>query len=449
MSEFDWDLFVIGAGSGGVRAARMAAQQGARVAIAEYQALGGTCVNVGCVPKKLFVYAAEFAHELAAARHYGWQTQPPGFDWATLRDNKTREIERLNGIYQKLLENSGATILRGRASLIDAHTVAVGDAHHSVRHSARHILIATGGQPFVPEFPGREHVLCSDDMFYLPELPKRIAIVGGGYIAVEFAGICNGLGVETHLIHRGPRLLRNFDAELGETLAREMIKRGIHIHFNAQVERIARAGDELCVTLDNGAEIAVGQVLHATGRRPNTARLGLENTGVETDARGAIRIDDDFRTAEPSIYALGDVTGRIELTPVAIREAMVLTSNLFGAGGARMNYENIPSAVFSQPSIGTVGLSEQQARERFANVKIFRSEFRPLKATLGGDDRVLIKLVIDADSDRVLGCHLLGDHAGEIIQGFAVAVQMGATKADFDRTIGIHPTVAEEFVTLR
>ena len=445
MSTFDWDLFVIGAGSGGVRAARMAAQYGARVAVAEYQALGGTCVNVGCVPKKLFVYAAEFAHELAAARHYGWQTQPPGFDWATLRDNKTREIERLNDIYQKLLENSGATILRGRASLIDAHTVAVGDA----RHSARNILIATGGQPFVPEFPGREHVLCSDDMFHLPELPRRIAIVGGGYIAVEFAGICNGLGVATELIHRGNRLLRGFDGELGETLAREMTKRGIRLHFDAQVERVAQTGDALRVTLNGGAELAVDQVLYATGRRPNTAGLGLENTRVETDARGAIRIDDAFRTAEPSIYALGDVTGRIELTPVAIREAMVLTRNLFGEGGAQMSYENIPSAVFSQPAIGTVGLSEEQARERFANLKILRSEFRPLKATLGGDDRVLIKLVIDADSDRVLGCHMLGDHAGEIIQGFAVAVQMGATKADFDRTLGIHPTVAEEFVTLR
>ena len=445
MSAFDWDLFVIGAGSGGVRAARMAAQYGARVAVAEYQALGGTCVNVGCVPKKLFVYAAEFAHELAAARHYGWQTQPPGFDWATLRDNKTREIERLNDIYQKLLENSGATILRGRASLIDAHTVAVGDA----RHSARNILIATGGQPFVPEFPGREHVLCSDDMFYLPELPKRIAIVGGGYIAVEFAGICNGLGVATELIHRGNRLLRGFDGELGETLAREMTKRGIRLHFDAQVERIAQADNGLRVALNSGAELAVDQVLYATGRRPNTAGLGLENTRVETDARGAIRIDDAFRTAEPSIYALGDVTGRIELTPVAIREAMVLTRNLFGEGGAQMNYKNIPSAVFSQPAIGTIGLSEEQARQRFTNVKVFRSEFRPLKATLGGDDRVLIKLVIDADSDRVLGCHMLGDHAGEIIQGFAVAVQMGATKADFDRTLGIHPTVAEEFVTLR
>lgn len=445
MTAFDWDLFVIGAGSGGVRAARMAAQYGARVAIAEYQALGGTCVNVGCIPKKLFVYAAEFSHALAEARHYGWQTQSASFDWATLRDNKTREIERLNGIYQKLLETSGATILRGRASLIDAHTVAMGEA----RHRARHILIATGGEPFVPEFPGREHVLRSDDMFYLPELPKRIAIVGGGYIAVEFAGICNGLGVETHLLYRGERLLRGFDGELGETLAREMTKRGVQIHFNTQVERIERGSDGLHIMIDNGDELTVGQVLYATGRQPNTAGLSLENTRVETDARGAICIDDGFRTAEPSIYALGDVTGRIELTPVAIREAMILTRNLFGERGDRMNYESIPSAVFGQPAIGTVGLSEEKARERFPNVKIFRSEFRPLKATLGGDDRVLIKLVLDADTDRVLGCHMLGDHAGEIIQGFAVAVQMGATKADFDRTIGIHPTAAEEFVTLR
>ena len=445
MNAFDWDLLVIGAGSGGVRAARMAAQYGARVAVVEQQALGGTCVNVGCVPKKLFVYAAEFSHALADARHYGWQSAPPEFDWATLRDNKTREIERLNGIYQKLLENAGATLIRGRATLIDAHTVAVGAA----RHGARHLLIATGGQPFVPDFPGREHVLRSDDMFYLPELPQRIAIVGGGYIAVEFAGICNGLGVETELIHRGERLLRGFDADLGDALAREMTKRGVRLHLRTEVERIARGRDGLNLTLNSGAELGVGQVLYATGRRPNTAGLGLENTNVETDARGAIRIDDEFRTAEPSVYALGDVTGRVELTPVAIREAMVLTQNLFGGGGAEMSYENIPSAVFSQPGIGTVGLSEEQARARDANVKVYRSEFRPLKATLGGDDRVLIKLVVDADSDRVLGCHLLGDQAGEIIQGFAVAVQMGATKADFDRTIGIHPTLAEELVTLR
>jgi glutathione reductase (NADPH) len=445
MSGFDWDLFVVGAGSGGVRAARMAAQYGARVAIAEDRDLGGTCVNVGCVPKKLFVYAAEFSHAVAAAGHYGWQVPRPGFDWATLRDNKTKEIHRLNDIYQKLLENSGATLVRGRARLLDPHTLAVGDT----RHSARYILIATGGVPDIPEVPGREHVLRSDDMFYLERLPERIAIVGGGYIAVEFAGICNGLGVETHLIHRRDRLLRGFDSELGDALAKEMAKRGVRIHFDTRVERIEPVPQGLRAILDTGAELLAGQILYATGRRPNTAGLGLENTRVETDARGAIRVDDGFATAEPSIYAIGDVTGRLELTPVAIREAMVLTRNLFGGGGARMSYENVPSAVFSQPPIGTVGLSEAQARERFANVRIHRSEFRPLKASLGGDDRALVKLVVDADTDRVLGCHLLGDQAGEIIQGFAVALQLGATKADFDRTLGIHPTLAEELVTLR
>ena len=446
MNTADFDLLVIGAGSGGVRAARMAAGYGARVAVAECQALGGTCVNVGCVPKKLFVYAAEFSHALSDARGYGWEVSSTAFDWPRLRDNKTKEIGRLNGIYQKLLEESGVTLLRGKARLLDAHRVAVADREYR----ARHILIATGGRPFIPDFPGREYALSSDDMFYLEQLPKRIAIVGGGYIAVEFAGICHGLGVETHLVHRGDWLLRGFDTELGEALAAQMQERGIRVHFNTEVERIAPAGEEFRALLNNGEPLTAGAFLYATGRRPNTAGLGLENTRVETDTRGAIRTDSDFRTTEPSIYAIGDVTGRIELTPVAIREAMVLTRKLFGDGDAAMDYDNIPSAVFSQPAIGTVGLTEAQARERFANIRVYRSEFRPLKATLGGGgDRALIKLVVDADSDRVLGCHMLGDHAGEIIQGFAVAVQMGATKADFDRTIGIHPTAAEEFVTLR
>jgi len=447
MNTTDFDLLVIGAGSGGVRAARMAAGYGARVAVAESQALGGTCVNVGCVPKKLFVYAAEFSHALSDARGYGWEMPAADFDWPTLRENKTKEIERLNGIYQKLLEESGATLLRGKARLLDAHRVAIADREYH----ARHILIATGGRPFIPEFPGREHALNSDDMFYLEQLPERIAIVGGGYIAVEFAGIFKGLGIEVDLIYRRNRLLRGFDTELGETLAAQMQERGIRIHFNTEVERIEPAGTEFRAGLSGGGQLTAGAFLYATGRKANTSGLGLENTRVQTGDGGAIRTDASFCTAEPSIYAIGDVTGRVELTPVAIREAMVLTRNLFGDGEATaMDYDNIPSAVFSQPAIGTVGLSEQQARERFANVRVYRSEFRPLKATLGGGgDRALIKLVVDADSDRVLGCHMLGDHAGEIIQGFAVAVQMGATKADFDRTIGIHPTAAEEFVTLK
>ncbi|MBK8132235.1 MAG: glutathione-disulfide reductase [Gammaproteobacteria bacterium] len=446
MTTFDYDFFVIGAGSGGVRAARRAAHHGARVAVAEDKALGGTCVNVGCVPKKLFVYAAEFSHALADARGYGWAPAQPGFNWATLRDNKTNEIIRLNGIYEKLLKDSGADILTGRARLIDPHTVAVGDR----RYRARHILIATGGRPFLPDFPGRAHAICSDEAFYLPALPETIVIVGGGYIAVEFAGIFNGLGVKTHLVYRGDLFLRGFDQDVREALATEMGKRGIQLHFNEDIERIDPTADGFRARLRRGGDLDAGLFMYATGRRANTEGLGLEHTKVRLDARGAIEVDADFRTAEPSIYALGDVIGRVELTPVAIREAMVLTENLFGAGGAVMSYDNIPSAVFSQPSIGSVGLTEAQARERYANVRIFKSSFRPMKATLGGgDERALMKLVVNGDDDRVLGCHMLGDHAGEIIQGFAVAVCMGATKADFDRTIGIHPTAAEEFVTLK
>ena len=446
MTTFDYDFFVIGAGSGGVRAARRAAHHGARVAVAEDKALGGTCVNVGCVPKKLFVYAAEFSHALADARGYGWAPAQPGFNWATLRDNKTNEIIRLNGIYEKLLKESGADILTGRARLIDPHTVAVGDRHYR----ARHVLIATGGRPFVPDFPGREHTICSNEAFYLPALPETIVIVGGGYIAVEFAGIFNGLGVKTHLVYRGDLFLRGFDQDVREALATEMGKRGIQLHFNEDIERIDPTADGFRARLKSGGNLDTGLFMYATGRRANTEGLGLERTKVRLDARGAIEVDADFRTAEPSIYALGDVIGRVELTPVAIREAMVLTENLFGEGGAVMSYDNIPSAVFSQPSIGSVGLTEAQARERYANVRIFKSSFRPMKATLGGgDERALMKLVVNGDDDRVLGCHMLGDHAGEIIQGFAVAVCMGATKADFDRTIGIHPTAAEEFVTLK
>jgi glutathione reductase (NADPH) len=446
MTAFDYDFFVIGAGSGGVRAARRAAPHGARVAVAEDKALGGTCVNVGCVPKKLFVYAAEFSHALADARGYGWAPAQPGFNWATLRDNKTNEISRLNRVYEKLLKDSGADILTGRARLIDLHTVAVGDRHYR----ARHILIATGGRPFLPDIPGREHAICSDEAFYLPRLPETIVIVGGGYIAVEFAGIFNGLGVKTHLVYRGDLFLRGFDQDVREALATEMSKRGIQLHFNEDIERIDPVADGFRARLKRGGDLDAGLFMYATGRRANTEGLGLEHTKVRLDARGAIEVDADFRTAEPSIYALGDVIGRVELTPVAIREAMVLTENLFGEGGAVMSYDNIPSAVFSQPSIGSVGLTEAQARERYANVRIFKSSFRPMKATLGGgDERALMKLVVNGDNDRVLGCHMLGDHAGEIIQGFAVAVRMGATKADFDRTIGIHPTAAEEFVTLK
>lgn len=445
--RYDYDLFVIGAGSGGVRAARMAAAQGARVAVAEERYLGGTCVNVGCVPKKLFVYAAEFSHAFRDAAGFGWTLPGVSFDWPTLRDNKTREIERLNGVYARLLDDAGVTRIDGTATLAGPQAVRV----EGREFTARHILVATGGWPFIPEFPGSEHAVSSNEMFYLDRFPQRVLVVGGGYIAVEFAGIFRGLGAETHLSYRGPLFLKNFDGDLRTGLARRMAEQDIRLHFETTVEAIAKNGDgSLRVELDDGRRLDVDTVMFATGRKPNTAGLGLENTAVELADNGAIRVDARFRTAEPSIYALGDVIDRVQLTPVAIGEAMVLVDNLFAGGDRRMDYDSIPTAVFSQPTIGTVGLSEEQARERCDAVRIYRTEFRPMKQTLaGGDDRILMKLVVDDASDRVLGCHMLGEGAGEIIQGLAVALKVGATKADFDRTVGIHPTAAEEFVTMR
>jgi glutathione reductase (NADPH) len=445
--RFDYDLFVIGAGSGGVRAARMAAGHGARVAIAEERYLGGTCVNVGCVPKKLFVYAAEFAHAFRDAGGFGWRVGEPAFDWPTLRDNKTREIERLNGVYARLLDNAGVERIEGTATLAGPQEVRVGDR----QLSARAILIATGGWPYIPDFPGREYVISSNEVFYLERFPRRVLVVGGGYIAVEFAGIFHGLGAETHLAYRGPLFLRGFDRDLRESLARQMGDQGVRLHFDADVAAISRQGDgALAVRFADGQILVVDTVMYATGRRPNTAGLGLENTRVEVADNGAIRVDDQFRTAEPSIFALGDVIDRFQLTPVAIGEAMVLVDNLFNGADRTMDYDAIPTAVFSQPAIGTVGLSEEAARERYGDIRVYRTEFRPMKQTLaGGSDRVLMKLVVDNASDRVLGCHMLGEGAGEIIQGLAVAMKAGATKADFDRTLGIHPTAAEEFVTMR
>lgn len=445
--RYDYDLFVIGAGSGGVRAARMAAAQGARVAVAEERYLGGTCVNVGCVPKKLFVYAAECRRAFRDAAGFGWAVPSASFDWPTLRDNKTREIERLNGVYGKLLDDAGVTRIDGTASLVGPQAVQV----NGREFTARHILIATGGWPFIPEFPGSEHAISSNEVFYLDHFPQRVLVVGGGYIAVEFAGIFCGLGAETHLSYRGPLFLKSFDGDLRSALARQMTEQGVSLHFDTNVEAIVKNGDgSLRVTLDDGRQLELDAVMFATGRNPNTAELGLEHTAVELADNGAIRVDERFRTAEPSIYALGDVIDRLQLTPVAIGEAMVLVDNLFNGGDSRMDYDNIPTAVFSQPAIGTVGLSEEQARERGYTVRIYRTEFRPMKQTLaGGADRMLMKLVVDDASDRVLGCHMLGEGAGEIIQGLAVALKVGATKADFDRTVGIHPTAAEEFVTMR
>lgn len=446
MTEYQFDLFVIGAGSGGVRAARMSAQYGARVAIAEQQYLGGTCVNVGCVPKKLFVYASSFSEEFASAAGFGWQVPPPSFDWPTLRDNKNVEIERLNGIYSRLLDDAGVQLFSDRAVVSGPHEVMVGDQ----TISSKYILLCPGGRPFVPDFVGAEHVITSDQAFFLDALPEVVTIVGGGYISVEFAGIFNGLGVETHLVYRGPLFLKKFDMDLRTNLAEEMASRGIKLHFDTEITEIKKSGDLLVSRLSTGETLNSGQVMYATGRVPNTENLGLDKTAVTTDQRGAIVVDPYFQTGESSIYAIGDVIGRVELTPVAIQEGMILADNLFRGGDTVMDYDFIPSAVFSQPNLATVGLSEEQARQQFDNVDIYRSRFKPMKQTLGGgEEKVFMKLVVDTDTDRVVGCHMLGEGAGELIQGLAVAIKAGARKQDFDATVGIHPTAAEEFVTMR
>ena len=445
--KFDFDLFVIGAGSGGVRAARMAASKGKKVAIAEVSDLGGTCVNVGCVPKKLFVYASQFPELFDASVGYGWNTnQAATFNWHTLRDNKNQEISRLNAIYQKLLNSSGASIIQGRAKITGPQTIIINDSEYS----AEKILIATGGWPYIPKFKGSELAISSNDMFALEKLPEHAVIVGGGYIAVEFAGILNGLGVKTDLICRGKRLLKSFDSECSDWVTKGMIAKGVNIHLNTQVESISGADNDLIVKLDNGKSITAGIALYATGRKANTNNLGLENTAVKTQANGAIIVDDCFQTAEPSIFALGDVIDRVQLTPVAIQESMLLLEQLYGDTKPHMDYANIPTAVFSQPELATVGLTEEQASNKFNNIRVFRSDFRPMFETLGqGEGRVFIKLIVDSDTDKVVGCHMVGDHAAEIIQGIAIAIKAGATKTDFDQTMGIHPTIAEEIVTLK
>ncbi|MBS4050353.1 MAG: glutathione-disulfide reductase [Methylomonas sp.] len=447
MSDYDVDLFVIGAGSGGVRAARMAAGLGARVAIAEQQHLGGTCVNVGCVPKKLFVYAAHFQEDFAAAAGFGWSVETPRFDWQRLLTQKNREIGRLQNVYQGLLDNSGVTIITGQARLLDQHTVAVGEQ----QFSAERILVATGGRPWLPDIPGKEFISTSNDMFALQRLPERILIVGGGYIAVEFAGIMHGLGVNTMLSYRGDKLLRGFDQDVREFVAREMGKKGIVIHFGSEITRIeAKAGAYLAHT-DQGQTLAADLVLYATGRVPNTADLGLESVGVMLDKEGAVKVDEYYQTNLPSIYALGDVTNRVNLTPVATAEAMALVNRLYANSWKPVDYDHIPTAVFSQPNVGTVGLTEEEAGKRYPNdIDVYKSVFTPMKHTLSGlSEKTLMKMLVQRSSDRVLGIHMVGADAGEIIQGMAVAIRAGATKAVFDSTIGIHPTAAEEFVTMR
>jgi glutathione reductase (NADPH) len=448
MARYDYDLFTIGAGSGGVRASRMSAQYGARVAIAEERYLGGTCVNVGCIPKKLLVYAAHFADDFRDAAAYGWTLDEPSFDWNALIENKDREIERLNGVYRKLLANAGVDLFEGRATLVDAHTVSV----LGKSYSARHILVATGGWPSVPDLPGSEHAVTSNEAFFLKRLPRRVVIVGGGYIAVEFAGIFHGLGAEVIQLYRGPLFLRGFDDDVREALAREMRKRGIDLRFDTNVTRIEKSGEGLRATLTTGEVLEADALEFATGRHPNSAGIGLEEVGVQLDSNGAVVVDAYSRTNVPSVHAIGDLTDRMALTPVAIHEGMALTRTLFGNQPTAFDYENVPTCVFSQPNIGTVGLTESHARERHGDdaIDIYKASFRPLKHTLTGvDEETLMKLVVHRESDRVLGCHMVGPDAGETMQGLAIALKCGATKAQFDATVGIHPTAAEEFVTMR
>lgn len=450
MDGFDCDLFVIGGGSGGVRAARMAGQRGARVMLAEAAALGGTCVNVGCIPKKLYSYAASFAGDFADAAGFGWDVPAPRFDWQRLKKNRAHEIARLNGVYEHLLRTAGVELLRGWATLCDAHTVQVQTASGAQRWRARHILVAAGGTPSVPELPGREHVLTSDHMFDLEPFPRRLVVVGGGYIACEFASIFQGLGAQVTQLYRGEQVLRGFDEDVRAFLAQEVRKHGVDLRVGAGVAGVVRGDQGLSVTLTGGGTLEADAVLYATGRVPNVAGLGLEAAGVRLSPAGAIEVDADFRTSVPSIHAVGDVTARLQLTPVALAEAMVVVDRLFGKGERAISYDFVPTAVFTHPNIGTVGLTESQARERYGAVRVFRSEFRALKHTLSGNaERTLMKLVVDAASDRVVGLHMVGADAGEVVQGFAVAMKAGATKAVFDSTIGIHPTAAEEFVTMR
>ena len=445
MAQYDYDLFTIGAGSGGVRASRFAARFGARVAVAEERYLGGTCVNVGCIPKKLFSFAAHYGEDIEDAAGYGWRAAPAVFDWPTLVANKDREIARLNAVYAKLLTGAGVTLIEARATVADAHTVEIGGR----RFSARYILIATGGWPVVPPIPGAGHAISSNEAFHLRELPRRVLVVGGGYIAVEFASIFNGLGVDTTLVYRGERLLRGFDAELGGFLAAQMEHKGVRIRLRSSIARIARDA-ALRAMLDDGSELEADCVMYATGRAPNTRGLGLEQAGVNLAANGAVIVDANFQSSVPSIYAVGDVIDRVLLTPVALAEGMIVAESLFGSGGRSLDYAGIPTTIFSNPNVGTVGLSEAEARARYGGVDVYRTVFGPLRHQLtGSGEKVLMKLVVERSTGRVLGVHMVGPDAGEIIQGFAVALKCGATKSQFDATIGIHPTIAEEFVTLR
>ena len=449
MADFDTDLFVIGGGSGGVRAARIAAGHGARVMLAEEYRVGGTCVIRGCVPKKLLVYASRFGHEFEKAAGYGWTSGTPSFDWAALIANKDTEIARLEAAYTANLDRANVSILKTRAVLEDPHTVRLLADDRRVR--AKNILIATGAWPGMGTgIAGIEHVISSNEAFHLTELPERILIQGGGYIAVEFACIFAGLGSEVTLVYRGENILRGFDDDVRAHLRTEMERRGIKVVCKRIVEAVEKVDHGLCVELSDHDDIVVDKVMFATGRRPNVAGLGLEAAGVRLNDKGAIEVDRFSRTSVPHIYAVGDVTDRLALTPVAIREGHAFADTVFGGNPTAVDHTYVPTAVFSEPEVGVIGLTEAQAREQFRTVEIFKTSFRPMKTVfVGSEARMLMKLVIDGATDRVVGCHIVGPDAGEIIQALGVAIKMGATKADFDATVAVHPTVGEEFVTMR
>lgn len=448
-----FDCVVIGAGSGGVRAARMAAQKGAKVAVVESSAMGGTCVNLGCIPKKLYSYAAEYATYFEDSKGFGWQWHEgtaPVFSWETLKENRRKEIQRLNGIYTSLLTQSGVEIKQGYGVIVSPTQVKVIRGETQEVLETERILIATGGQPTVPEFEGSEWVITSNEVFDLPAFPQRLVIVGGGYIASEFASIFNGLGSQVTQLYRGEQILRGFDDDIRHFVANQMVLSGIDLRVQTDVQRIEKRADDLLVHLKDGSQIVCDQVLYATGRHPNIQGLGFEDLGGRLGSKGEILVDEYYRTSIEGIDALGDVTGRIQLTPVALAEAMVWVDNHFGAQQSlTLSYDNIATAVFTHPNIGTVGYTQEAAQKQFA-IKVFRSEFRPLRHTISGShERMMMKLIVDAQTDRVLGLHVAGAEAGEIVQGFAVAIKAGLRKSDFDATIGIHPTAAEELVTMR
>ena len=447
MAEFDYDLIVLGAGSGGVRASRLAAGYGKKVAVVESAALGGTCVNVGCVPKKLFYYASHFSEEFQHSRGFGWQLVAQQFDWPTLLRHKNKEIERLNGIYEKLLLNAGVTIIEGRGQFVGPHEVSV----NKQVYSAERIIIATGAQSYIPPIKGWQSIETSNEAFFMQQFPRRVVVIGGGYIAVEFAGIFSGMGAETHLVHRRQRFLKEFDEDIQIELTAELHKKNMQMHLGVEVVEVEKLPDgTFKLKLTDNSTIEADYILCATGRVPNSKDLALAKAGVETQDNGSIVVDKNFQTNVQSVYAIGDVIDRVQLTPVAIAEAVALIEHIYEHKPVQLNYRNIATAVFSQPNVGTAGLTEHKARKLYNKLRVYKSKFRHLKHTLSGsDEKTFMKLIVDDETDKVIGVHMVGADAGEIIQGMAVALQAGATKQQFDGTIGIHPTAAEEFVTMK